>query len=368
MSVPIPLPRIRPPEPNTPLPQPWLPPPRPRRPVMTVNGNPPDQDGDVKVPVPEIVPPSAEGAGKAADALSTHLALKELAEKIGSGGGGGGGDSVEVVEPSEESTPAQAASAKAVFDRYRAKEDLSYKEKTDVWKCDFSYDGVYSFTVQAKFLIHYNDENFYFGGDRDNNKLIRIETMRLGDPALGMGEYSHSITITDFNGDVLFHEDGLSRTFPSPFTVEFDGYSVVCTLLREADYNDRLASAYDLLEYEASTIGRFASLFSYPPKGVYNQDEDIDLQDNGFYILRNCTATLPYVNDGVPRRFVAYCHSGVRFKDRMGRSMIAQKGTSVISGGTATTSQLGISTDQYIAFTVRMIRATNGNKVVFLEF
>ena len=354
------VPCIRPPIP--------LGPDRPRLPVMTVNGNQPDTNGNVDVSVPEIVPPSAEGEGKAADALSTHLALKELADKIGSGGGGSGGGSVEVVEPSEKSTDAQAASAKAVFDRYRAKEDLSYKEKTDVWKCDFSYDGVYSFTVQAKFLRHYNDEDFYFGGDRDNNTLIHIETMRLGYPDLGMGEYSHSITITDFNGDVLFHEDGLSRTFPSPFTVEFDGYSVVCTLLREADYNDRLASAYDLLEYEVSTIGRFASLFSYPPKGVYNQDEDIDLQDNGFYILRNCTATLPSVYDGVPRRFVAYCHSGVRFKDGWGRPMVAQRGSSVISGGTASTSQLGISNDQFIAFTVRMIRDDQGNELVFLEF
>lgn len=279
-----------------------------------------------------------------------------------------GGGSVEVVTPSEASTNVQAASAKSIFDLYRQKEDLSYKEKTRVWKCDFTYDNVHHVTIQAKFLRHYNDQNYYFGGDRDNNLLIYIDTIRLGDPDFGIGEYGYSVRITNFDGDVLFNDGGSSNTFPSPLTIEFNGYSVVCTHFHEADYNDRLALASDILEYEASNIEEIASLFPSPHNGVYNQDEDITLQDNGFYILRNCTVTLPFVNDGVPRRFVAYCHSGVRFKDRMGRSMIAQKGTSVISGGTATTSQLGIPADQYIAFTVRMIRATNGNEIVFLEF
>lgn len=50
----------------------------PSLPVMTVNGKQPDVDGNVEVPVPDVARPSAEGAGKAADAAATY---EELAKK-----------------------------------------------------------------------------------------------------------------------------------------------------------------------------------------------------------------------------------------------------------------------------------------------
>ena len=49
---------------------------RPQLPVMTVNGNRPDAAGNVKVETFEVAPPSAEGAGKAADAKAVYDALE----------------------------------------------------------------------------------------------------------------------------------------------------------------------------------------------------------------------------------------------------------------------------------------------------
>lgn len=121
MPAPTPLPRSRPPEPNTPLPQPWLPPPRLRRLVMTVNGNSPDAKGNVKISIPEVVTPSEDGAGKAADAKATYEALENKVAKSEL-------DSL-VVAPDSSAKTGQAADAKATYEELKTKrsiDDLDY--------------------------------------------------------------------------------------------------------------------------------------------------------------------------------------------------------------------------------------------------
>ena len=155
MHTPIIPPRVRPPEPNTPLPQPWLHHPRPGLPVLSVNGNRPDEKGNVKVPVPEVVSPGeAAKEGQAADAKATYEALKGLTS--------GKADNSAVDEVNN-SVASVSAEAQRLAKESRAKGDLSV----------YSFEGgTTEYYLEDKFLpvtgaSYYDFSKITFGAPPD---------------------------------------------------------------------------------------------------------------------------------------------------------------------------------------------------------
>lgn len=110
-----------------------------------------------------------------------------------------------------------------------------------------------------------------------------------------------------------------------------------------------------------------------PPNGVVYPKE-VQLQNGGFYLIGanssdNCNAYLPNVDSYAPQTFIIFCRDGTssRFKDQLGRSIVTNLDSSVISGGTANLRLIGFPTKRYVSVTMRRIKTDSGEEMIHLE-
>ena len=274
---------------------------------------------------------------------------------------------VEVVAPSSDGA-GKAADAKAVHDEYRRKDDLEYtrggngRHPSWIFVVNEPDRGV-SYPVIASHIEDKGDTAFYAGRNVDFESSITYDEAYLGDHRWNI---NFSLTlksgmIVSYTGIVEKPAGNLSLIFDN---IRVSGYESQATI-------DSLQLAGDCVKQINELRSQVpAMIFDDVPYGAAYPTGSIELKANGFYLLKDCTAYLPSPSTlGKPITFVVYCRSleKVEFRDRNGRTILCTTSGSLFSSGAATAADLAIPKEKFIAVTVRTIMSDKGVQMLHLE-
>lgn len=316
------------------------------------------QDLDTLKEIADYIASDKTGAAEMANKIAENsAAIEELKKK----------PSVEVVAPSADGA-GKAADAKAVYDEYRRKDDLEYTRggngRFPSWTFVINEtDQGVSYPVIVSHIENKGDIAFYAGRNVDFESSITYNEEYLGDSV-----WNINFSLTLKSGRIVSYT-GITRKPLGNLSLIFDNIRV--SGYESQAMTDSLQLAGDCVKQIDELRSQVpAMIFDDVPYGAAYPTGSVELKANGLYLLKNCTAYLPSPSPlGKPITFVVYCRSleEVEFRDRNGRTILCNTSGSLFSSGAATAADLAIPKEKFIAVTVRVIMSDKGVQMLHLE-